>query len=82
MGQRSAVKEGLVSAGICSEISFPSLWKECMKYSSCGIGREGVLRGLRSCMVVFMGPYSCLFWRICKAYADVGLLFLMDLVCP
>ena len=31
-------------------------------------------------MVVFMGPYSCLFWRICKAYADVGLLFLMDLV--
>ena len=51
-----------------------------MNYSSCGIRREGVLRGLRSCMVVFMGLYSCLFWRICKAY-DVGLLFLMDLVC-
>jgi hypothetical protein len=29
----------------------------------------GVLRGLRRVMVVFMGPYSCLFWRICRAYA-------------
>ena len=47
-------KRGLVSEGICSEISFPSLWKECMKYSSCGIRREGVLRGLTSCMVVFL----------------------------
>ena len=52
-----------------------------MKYSSCGIRREGVLSGMRSCMVVFMGPYLCLFWRIWKAYADVRLLFLMDLVC-
>jgi len=52
-----------------------------MKKSSCGVSREGVLRGLRRFMVVFMGLYSCLFWRICKAYADVGLLFLMDLVC-
>ena len=52
-----------------------------MKKSSCGVSRERVLRGLRSFMVVFMGPYSCLFWRICMACADVGLLFLMDLVC-
>jgi len=52
-----------------------------MKKSSCGINREGVLRGLRMSMVVFIGPYSCLFWRICRAYAEVGLLFLMDLVC-
>jgi hypothetical protein len=48
-----------------------------MKEISCGVSREGVLRGLRR----FMGPYSCLIWRIYKAYADVGLLFLMDLVC-
>jgi len=52
-----------------------------MKKSSCGLNREGVLRGLRRFMVVFIGPYSCLFWCICKAYAEVGLLFLMDLVC-
>jgi len=45
-----------------------------MKKSSCGINREGVLRGLRRSMVVFIGPYSCLFWRICRAYAEVGLL--------
>ena len=52
-----------------------------MKKSLCGVSREGVLRGLRRFMVVFMGPYSCLFLMICKAYADVGLLFLMDLLC-
>ena len=28
---------------------------------------------------MFMGRYSCLFLRICKAYAAVELLFLMDL---
>ena len=59
----------------------PSLWKDCMKKSSCGVNREGVLRGLRRFMVVFIGPSSCLLWRICKAYAEVGLLFLIDLVC-
>jgi len=52
-----------------------------MKESSWGFNREGVLRGLRRFMVVFIGPYLCLFWSLCKAYAEVGLLFLMDLVC-
>ena len=92
-----------------------------MKKSSCGINGDGVLRGLRRSMVVFIGPWwcslvhgdvhwsmvvfigpwwcssvhsgvhrsmvvfigpcSCVLWRICKAYAEVGLLFLMDLVC-
>jgi len=52
-----------------------------MKKSSCGVNREGMLRGLRRFMVVFTGPYSCLFWSVCKAYAEVGLLFLMDFVC-
>jgi hypothetical protein len=51
-----------------------------MKKSSCGVSREAVLRSLRRVMVVFMGPYSCLFWRICRAYAEDGLLFLMYLV--
>jgi hypothetical protein len=34
------------------------LWKGCMKKSSCGVNREGVLRGLRRFMVVFICPYS------------------------
>jgi hypothetical protein len=63
---------GLGSPGFCSEMSFLSLWKDCMKKSLCGVCREGVLRGLRRFMVVFMGPYSCLFWRKCKACADDG----------
>jgi len=52
-----------------------------MTKSSCGVNREGVLRGLRRFMVVVISPYSRLFWSICKAYAEAGLLFLMDLVC-
>jgi hypothetical protein len=47
-----------------------------MKKRLCGVSREGLLSGLRRFMVVFIGLYSCLFWRICKAYAEVGLLFL------
>ena len=47
-----------------------------MKKSSCGVNRDGVLRGLRRFMMVLVGPYSCLFSRICKANAEVGLLFL------
>ena len=50
---------GLGSPGLCSEMSLPSLWKDYMKNCSCGVSREGVLRGLRRFMVVFMGPYSC-----------------------
>ena len=79
------VKGRLNKRVILSRVLFgnevPSLWKAFMKKSSCGINREGVLRGLRMSMVVFIGPYSCLFWRICRAYSEVGLLFLMDLVC-
>jgi len=71
---------GLDSQGFCSEMSFPSLWKDCMKKSLCGVSSEGVLRGLRRFMVVFMGLYSYLFWRICKVYADVG-LFIFDGSC-
>jgi hypothetical protein len=46
-----------------------------MKKRSRGVSREGVPRGLRRVVVVFMGPYSCLFWSICRAYAENGLLF-------
>ena len=80
-GSMASGIRGLCSPGVCSEMSFSSLWKNCMKKSLCGVNREGVLRGLRRFMVVFIGPSSCLLWRICKAYAEVGLLFLIDLVC-
>ena len=39
--------KGLASQGFCLEMSFPSLWKDSMKKSLCGVSREGVLRGLR-----------------------------------
>jgi hypothetical protein len=57
------------------------LWRNFMKKCSYGVSREVLLRGLKRVMVVFMGPYSCWLWRICRAYADCGLLFVMYLVC-
>jgi hypothetical protein len=48
-----------------------------MKNSSYGISKDGVLRGFGR----FMGPYSCVFWRMCRAYADCGLLCLMYRAC-
>ena len=37
--------------------------------------------GFSSCSVFSLGPYSCLFSRICAAYADVELLDLIYLIC-
>jgi hypothetical protein len=36
---------GLSSPGFCSEMSFPSLWRDCMKKCSYGVSREVVLMG-------------------------------------
>ena len=33
------------------------------------------LSGFGRVIVSFIGPYSCLLWRICNVYADCGLLF-------
>ena len=74
-GSKASCIRGLGSPGFFSQMSFHSLWKDCMKKGLCGVSREGLLRGLRRFTVVFVGPYSCRFWRICKVYADGGLLF-------
>ena len=34
-----------------------------------------------NCKVSFCGPYSCLFCKMCAAYANCGLLYLMYLIC-
>jgi hypothetical protein len=31
-------------------------------------------------MVMFIGPYSCLFWRMCVSYADWGFLEVIYLI--
>ena len=74
MASRSS---GFGSPGLCSEMSFPSLWTECIQYCLYGVSREVLLSGLRRVIVLSMGPYSCLLWRMCCAYADCGSLFLM-----
>ena len=40
------------------------------------------LSGLRRVIVLFMGPYSCLLWMICNAYAECGSMFFMYLYAP
>ena len=70
-------RSGLGSPGFCSGMSFPSLWRECIQYCSYGVSRDVLFSGFRRDIVWSVGPYSCLFWRMCCAYADCGLLFLM-----
>jgi hypothetical protein len=36
---------------------------------------------IKSPIVLRIGPYSCLLFRMCIAYADWGLLFLVYRVC-
>jgi len=38
---------GLRSPGLCSEMSLPALWSDCIKKCSCGVNREEFLRDLR-----------------------------------
>ena len=48
-----------------------------MKYCSHRTSMVMSLRGLSMVIKWCMGPYSCQLCRICWAYADCGLLFLM-----
>jgi hypothetical protein len=41
--------------------------------------RQPLLPGFKSFMAVCRVPYSCLLFKICKAYADFGLLVLICL---
>jgi len=52
-----------------------------MKYCSWGVSKVVSLRGLSMVIEWSMGPYSCRFCRMCCAYADCGLLYLMYHVC-
>jgi len=50
---------------------------------SCSVGIRSVCLSMpfSSVIVSFMFPYSCLFFSMCRAYADLGSLFFMYLVC-
>ena len=40
-----------------------------------------LLHGFNRCIMSWIDPYSCLFSSMCNAYADLGSLFFMYLVC-
>ena len=45
------------------------------------MSKLGLFSGFGKVIIHFIWPYSCWFCRICWAYADWGLLFLMYLMC-
>ena len=71
-GSMASRISGFGSPGLCSEMSFPSLWRECIQYCSYGVRREVLPSGLRRVIVLSMGLYSCL--RVCCGGCVVHML--------
>jgi len=68
---------GFVSPGLCSGMSFLLWWRAWVWYCSYGKSKLRLLVRFSRVIVLSMGPYSCRFCRLCRAYADWGLLVLM-----
>jgi len=56
-------------------------WKICMQNDYQQFILLSLLHGFSSCMVLSALPYSSLLFRMCNAYAEIGLYVLMYLVC-
>ena len=74
-------KSGILSFGCCSGINSLLRCSVCMYTFSKGSNMCGLLTGFRSDSVSLILPYSCLSLSVCSAYADLGSLFFMYLVC-
>jgi hypothetical protein len=72
---------GLWSGSYCSGISLLCLLYACMYNDSQISILAPFWQCFSNCSVAVAVPYSCLLCRICVAWADVGLLPLMYLVC-
>jgi len=73
--------KGFGSLGICSGINSLLPCSVCMY--SCSVGSRRVCLSIffSSVIVSSMFPYSCLLLSMCRAYADLGSLFFIYLVC-
>jgi hypothetical protein len=73
--------KGFGSLGICSGINSLLLCSVCMY--SCSVASRRVCLSITFSNVIVspMFPYSCLLLSMCRAYADLGSLFFMYLVC-
>ena len=66
--------------GLCSPVLFSEinwLWCRCVWMYSCSYGSDIglLLTGFNREVVLYMGPYSCLLFRMFCAQADWGLLY-------
>ena len=69
--------KGFVSPGLCLGISFLLWWRAWIWYCSYSKSKLWLLMCFSRVTELSMGPYSCRFRRISRAYADRGLLLLM-----
>ena len=76
-GMWARSKSGLVSVTCCSEINIFCLWCMCTNRASQQFIFVPFLQGFNSFSVSYTEPNSCLLSKMCMAYAEVGMLFLM-----
>ena len=73
-----AIWKRRLKSPICCSLINTCLWCNACIYRASQQSMCFPLRhGLSNCSVFSLGPYSCLFSKICAAYADVELLDLM-----
>jgi hypothetical protein len=81
-GRVGSVEGQLKQRVYCAGVLFANEPSRCVERLRVeGVNKDVRLRGLRRVMVFSIGPYSCLLFRICSAYADCGLLAFMYRVC-
>ena len=66
---------------LCSWISLPVCWRDCMWNCSRGNNMLSILVAWSKVIVLAIVPYSCWLCKICWAYADFGLLVFIYLIC-
>jgi hypothetical protein len=72
---------GLCSPMYCSEISCLCCLYDWIYSYPYGINNDILFMCFIKVMVSLIGPYSCLFFKMCSAYADWDSLCLMYLMC-
>ena len=65
---------GFCSLQCCSWMRLPLWWNVWINNCSYGINSDVFWIGLRSDMVSVRVPYSCMLFRICRAYVDWGII--------
>ena len=80
-GVNGQLEQGVRVACVFFRNELPFLVKSLDLKLFVGVSMFGLLRGLSRVIMLFIVPYSCWLHRMCCAYADFGLLYLIYLIC-